>query len=578
MGIVIFLVSAHGVDVDGIARWFETSGMTLINPIHWLREQSAIANDPRADPLAHYILHNYNQEVLTPVILQYIEQSIDTHQASGVVFSGFPATPADARALPRLCRGKPCQVIEVMIPGKERHDLELITAELHSGVYMQVNGYGRTDESIFEQICASLTPQRMPVNPPTFPPPFDGSADARTREVIAIFRPVDAFDTARVVMITIQLAESTRTKHTFCGTHPVSLHRKHLEDLKQYPYHVSLKADGVRFFCLVWRGFLWFINRRLEVMRSDFLDNRLDGLEYTLVDGEFVLPNMFLVLDGISDRGCNIMHHPLVERMNRTTPLGKIMCQGPQVRFAPQEYVDKSRLSELNAKAPDRPFKLDGLVFTPSQRPYILGINRTLFKWKPPEQNTVDLVYQKVNGEGVLFVRERGGEYKLREWAYVHCEAMLPEGLKDGDIVECVPDPAYHPAGMGIREIVKIRYDKRFPNLDWVANDVLQSLQEPVSFDDLLMACNPPSILPDRPLVSHPDVSQKQRFDQSWGESLQSQHRGPPAHRGKVFDQSRNRDHRERRGLPLSGPPKPYPSFRNHSGRGTLAEFARAPS
>ena len=490
-----------------------------ITPGDWLRHKAQGAKD---SPLGQYISNNWNHDALAPLVTDYVDREIMDKghwKRTLLVIDGYPRTMTEVDSLARICRGHPIMVVEMMPDGEEEvkkrgHKRQrqsddtdqALSIRLHTyhqnmdhirpamgklGIYHQVDAIGQPEE-VLERIKEIMRKDgftgRLSIPPTT---------EEHLQNLPPHLELATPTATAIVIQQTIQLCESTRLRRQFCGSHPISLERQHLSRIRQFPYMVSLKADGLRYFCLVWEGRLWFMNRKLQVWRGPSCP-ALAQLEDTLVDGELILDqNLFIVLDCIAVSGRNCMHDPILERLRKSVPLGQALYYGPLI-FRPQEYVDRSQLPNLLKKVKERTFKLDGIIFTPTKLPYRLGIDFNMFKWKETSLNTVDFLYDggqlfcKMSNKGqqqadeypvTTSSRQRSRAGGLVAMGELHKEYRY-DWLKKGLIVECRPVRVYQDEI--IWEPIKSRTDKPHPNIDWVANNVIHSIRDNITVEEVV--------------------------------------------------------------------------------------------
>jgi hypothetical protein len=265
---------------------------------------------------------------------------------------------------------------------------------------------------------------------------------------------------AEVIAMAMRLAHSDAQKPSFFGMHPISLERKHLDELNPDEYFVSPKIDGVRVMLLTLYNRLWVLTRCMDV----FPGQEIAGFDRMLFDCEYSPEaNVYYVYDCIcAPHAKYVGHLPLVERMREVEPLGEALSK----LFRPQKFQPWGDMRELWDERGERSCKVDGLIFTPRTAPYRLGINYKLYKWKPAEFNTVDLQYRR----GQLHCRGKG---------FTAMGTAVNPG-RDGAIYECAP------VDTGRYRLIKERPDKPHPNLDWIVYNVLQCAHENLQIEDLL--------------------------------------------------------------------------------------------
>ncbi len=457
--------------------------------------------------LGLYLYHNLDTVHLDPITTEYVQDELSKFLRSRrppplVCIDGFPYTEEQALALPLMCQGRRTLVLNLHInEGAQRERCEAFNIEslwddiqfedstytkYHAsieaffealGVYKRLDGEV-DEETLASQVrgCLSSMPARMPIPP-------NPSATTKLGELM---HKATAMWHARIIQLTVELLNPPKyRKHQFCGGHPITLTRDAMWRLRRYPYHASLKVDGYRYLCVVYMSTLWFVNRRLDVWKGPVLD-ALKPWNNTILDGEVLSNNLFMVIDVLCVQGANCMEKELMERLRLGVPLGKLMYNGP-LFFRPQLYVDSRCIELLKPEGLPHGCKTDGYVFTPSKLPARIGIDYNMYKWKPLEHNTVDAVYRK----GLLYCR---GDRRKADICIGGVSAEhTPEWVREGMIVECrvSPDCTKEQTETGQLSWIptRSRSDKLSPNAAWVANSVIKSIQDNITREELLAEC-----------------------------------------------------------------------------------------
>lgn len=251
----------------------------------------------------------------------------------------------------------------------------------------------------------------------------------------------------------------------FPGPQPVSIERRHFRALKEQPYVVCEKTDGVRHFlvcdpdkkCAL-------VNRAFQVTQVG-----LNLARGTILDGELVEcrdgRKLFVVHDAVLVRDENVTRMTLTERLEKARGVIKGLMYTPK---SPFRVVVKTmtRLEDIDTMPTEFPYETDGLVFTPIEEPIRSGTHETMFKWKPRNRITIDFL---VRGKS-LYVQERGN---LLEEAMLHVEHDYP----DGTIIECTYED------LGWKPIL-VRTDKTYPNNRRTFFRTLVNLRENITFDE----------------------------------------------------------------------------------------------
>ena len=297
---------------------------------------------------------------------------------------------------------------------------------------------------------------------------------------------------------------------SFPGSQPVSLSRDNMSLLKREPYSVTWKADGTRYMVLLMRDGVYLIDRKFTVRRVQMrfpLPHKKFGTAVhhgTLMDGEMVVDTdpktqkqmrRFLAYDLMAVNGERVSQRPFLERLNIVRefvvePRKAFLAQtGPSGAYAANKEPFSVRTKEFHplqfARSSIEKFipalshESDGLIFQPSNAPYVPQTYESLLKWKFPELNSVDFLLRVARGSGLLFVGDKGGQYVRLEDDFVTRSEPL-ESL-DGKIVECSWD-----WNEKKWVFMRTRADKDTPNFITVYRKTWKSIQDNITADDIL--------------------------------------------------------------------------------------------
>lgn len=201
----------------------------------------------------------------------------------------------------------------------------------------------------------------------------------------------------------------------FAAPQPVTLERKNvakpdlgvvsiLED-----YTVTEKADGER--CLLFvnsDGRCYLIDSRLNMR---FTGTKLNNLVNTLLDGEFITSDIlgnrtsvYGVFDIYYHNAEDVRSLPLIGgRYDKLKEIEKRFTSrfeedSGSIRLFVKKFLHGASIFENAKKVLDQssslPYKIDGLIFTPAKLgvPNTYGTWDKVFKYKPPEENTIDFL------------------------------------------------------------------------------------------------------------------------------------------------------------------------------------------
>jgi hypothetical protein len=284
---------------------------------------------------------------------------------------------------------------------------------------------------------------------------------------------------------TIGTFRNGKSPPIFPGPQPISIERKHFPALKNGTYVICEKSDGVRhsLICTMVEGkkVCALINRTLSVtpVNLNFPNSACKG---TILDGELVNGNEFLVYDGMSVSGENIMDLNLIERLDKIGNFikGIMKTKKDLLKIKLKKVFVSSDIEELvHEYIPKLKYKTDGLVFTPIFEKVKLGTHETMFKWKPRDMNTIDFQVKDRGSKWGLYIQDRG---------VLIFQTELPkdsknEMLQENNIVECqyMTDdqiPWWKPIGL--------RTDKNYPNNRRTFYRTLVNIREDIQEDEFI--------------------------------------------------------------------------------------------
>lgn len=259
----------------------------------------------------------------------------------------------------------------------------------------------------------------------------------------------------------------------FPGPQPVSIERRHIPILKQNPYVVCEKTDGVRhvLMCFKHEGkkVVVMINRNLECkvvpIRMQHTDVILDGELVQCHDGKWLymvydivepgnFPDRYEKARAVTSKILKVAKDPFKVQLKTFYT----MDQFPQ--FLEQKY----------------PYETDGFVFTPVAEPIKIGTHETMFKWKPLEQNTIDFQLKKrpQTTNWGLYVQDKGA-------LIYECEIPHDDSYVEDQIAECKFIKKGH-----TWQPIKVREDKNFPNARRTFYRTMINLREDIQVGEFM--------------------------------------------------------------------------------------------
>lgn len=225
----------------------------------------------------------------------------------------------------------------------------------------------------------------------------------------------------------------TDPRSVFLSYQPVTLEQSNLSHEEMLgitsvrtDYTVTEKADGERMLAFVDSDeTLYLINNRMQVRD---VNATVAGMADTLLDAEFVhkdkfgeIINLLAVFDVYFEKGVDVRSKPLVpdrlEIMKRATE----KIKSTQIRSKTKTFLFDMPIEVMFKKAyldTQYEYHTDGIILTPKtlavgafykNRPHLKntfgGTWKKTFKWKPPEENSVDML---VSFHERTFVEDRG--------------------------------------------------------------------------------------------------------------------------------------------------------------------------
>ena len=135
-----------------------------------------------------------------------------------------------------------------------------------------------------------------------------------------------------------------------------------------------------------------------------------------------------------------------------------------------------------------RSLKLDGLIFTAADTLYTIGswdsMMSTQYKWKPPYEQTADLLIKKVSNVKANLYVSKAGKIEPFQVNYRPVQAAVPFDIKDDAVAEFSLDES------GNFIFKEVRKDKKTPNALRTVLNVINSFKNPVNINDLYYFLN----------------------------------------------------------------------------------------
>ncbi|OMJ66724.1 hypothetical protein SteCoe_36341 [Stentor coeruleus] len=287
-------------------------------------------------------------------------------------------------------------------------------------------------------------------------------------------------------------SENSFNRQKFPGSHPVSFAREHL--VGNTKYLVCEKSDGVRYLLFIpnipnSRGVndvqSFLIDRKYRFWRIYIQVPSLLLKGDSIFDVELVLDHetnkRILIFDTLFSAGICFMRNNYFERLQSAwyslvypvREAGKASKVSVEVYL--KDFFETTQIDYLwHHIMPKIPHKCDGLIFTAVDAEYILGSNPGILKWKPCELNTLDFHIKVASDNSYELCTLGRNLEKFSSMSNIGCIE-----LNDGDIVECnLVNNKWN--------VLKKRSDKSTPNSTEVAQNVLKSINDNVSIDEII--------------------------------------------------------------------------------------------
>ncbi|KAK1326659.1 hypothetical protein QJS10_CPA01g00993 [Acorus calamus] len=328
--------------------------------------------------------------------------------------------------------------------------------------------------------------------------------------------PIDQQNVLRYFCISVLMpgrVNQGRGNAQFPGSHPVSLNGDNLQLLRQRYYYATWKADGTRYMMLITYDGCYLVDRnfcfRRVQMRFPSRSINEDSSErfhhLTLLDGEMIIDKLsdgklerrYLAYDLMAINSQSVSERPFSERWKllekevfeprnidrSTNPIYRYDMEPFRVRR--KDFWLLSTVTKLLQDfIPRLSHAADGLIFQGWDDPYVPRTHEGLLKWKYPEMNSVDFLFEVGNGNRyLLYVFERGTK-KLLEGNRVEFRdeyADVDVSTLSGKIIECSWDQAEQ-----TWVCMRIRVDKSTPNQFNTFMKVKRSISDNITEEVLL--------------------------------------------------------------------------------------------
>ena len=272
--------------------------------------------------------------------------------------------------------------------------------------------------------------------------------------------------------------------YKFPGGMPVPVSKKDIPYL--HKYYVCEKTDGCRYMLFVTStGSTYLVDRLMQFYKLDVTHQTQTKIFSTVLDGELVQCNdgsyIYLIFDVYNVNGVLVKNDVLHKvRMNAYTACAKgaihVTHKYISIELRPKRF---HTVNEFNFEH-DEQYKSDGFIFTPMRRKIFHGTDKRTYKWKSPDDHTIDFELDKDNDEFMLYLWDN----KMNRVRM--CSPIIPDDLKlEGRcIVECKMTKT---DGSITHQwlVCKVRHDKDRPNSMKTYLSTIEIVKENITIRDI---------------------------------------------------------------------------------------------
>ena len=303
----------------------------------------------------------------------------------------------------------------------------------------------------------------------------------------------------------------------FPGPHPVSLERRHFDQLNRDTV-VSLKTDGVRYLLMLCvdrqnEPVALMIDRSMKMFEIEVWANNEYFEQGSLFDGELVWENeaqtprlTFIVFDAVCICGVSCIRLNYADRLDRINrAIGDLPADVDEttaetlvneqhcicamrnpffLRIRMKKCVRLDSLADLWSMRNECPHRNDGLILTRNNAPLDINTSSCIWKWK--SNHTVDVLLD----DGVPHV-QLGAACEplttLRRGAYsmnvVLAKNEVSDGLENDAVVECECAVTHETLTLFP---LKRRFDKSSPNSLTTIERTVTNILEKIDVQELI--------------------------------------------------------------------------------------------
>lgn len=266
---------------------------------------------------------------------------------------------------------------------------------------------------------------------------------------------------------------------------PSSLMRTDLKRLNQNSYLVTYKNDGLRSILLFgyfksdkddqqWIKGSVFIQRNGYVKEAFFTTDNEELYCGTALDGELV-NNKFIIFDVISIKGYSHISLPLLDRLKAGENILSSI-KSKKIEISIKQFVESADAKHIfdQFQKNEIPSNVDGIILAPKYDGVGLGRLVSYYKYKPTDQITIDLYWNKADkllrcgAPGLEIIEDCIRDLSWEE-----------EKFGDNGVYECIIT-CTKSANLNIMNLLPKmrRFDKNTANSKYVVLRTVQNLAE----------------------------------------------------------------------------------------------------
>lgn len=259
----------------------------------------------------------------------------------------------------------------------------------------------------------------------------------------------------------------------FPAPQPISIERRHIPELFNNEYVVAEKSDGVRQLLVCTPdGKCKFVNRMFNNIDCDFKMPKLARYG-TILDGELMDDGTFIVYDSVMICGQSILSYKLIIRLKFIT---QFIRRSSEPRLRLKRFFLMKEFDEFEKSLSSIDYKMDGLVFVPVNEAVGFGTQKTLFKWKPRDLNTIDFMFVKRQDHKIGMYIQEFGKLVFEQFMEDENHPIIAD-IKFPAIIECKRiDGKWTP--------IIVRTDKNHPNSRFTFYKTLKNIREDIQLTE----------------------------------------------------------------------------------------------